>query len=199
MAESLNDVVKTVDDMQTQFSNLFDLIITEYTNDIDKVLKDINDNLIVNKICPSSDDIEMYMLKLNNEIYKLSDNVERIGIYDSVSKAIYKDCYNQIYLNNQVKDSEKKNKTTVAELTALSEQGTVYESLVNDVYNKVYKTMKIKLDAAQSMLSTLSKLLSKRMQDAQMVVPTGMSSKQISSNPFYVTTEEAERMQNESD
>ena len=75
------------------------------------------------------------------------------------------------------KSKEKKNKTTVAELTALSEQGTVYESLVNDVYSKVYKTMKIKLDAAQSMLATLSKLLSKRMQDAQMVVPTGMSSK----------------------
>ena len=178
MAESLNDVVKTVDDMQLDFTNLFDLILTRYTNDIDKVLKEINDNLIINKICPSSDDIEMYMLKLNNEIYKLSDNVERIGIYDSVSKAIYKDCYNQIYLNNQVKDSEKKNKTrSVPELTALSEQGTVYESLVNDVYNKVYKTMKIKLDAAQSMLATLSKLLSKRMQDAQMVVPTGMSSK----------------------
>ena len=192
MAESLNDVVKTVDNMQAEFTDLFDLILTGYTNDIDKVLKEINDNLIVNKICPSSDDIEIYMLKLNNEIYKLSDNVERIGIYDSVSKAIYKDCYNQIYLNNQVKDSEKKNKTTVAELTALSEQGTVYESLVNDVYNKVYKTMKIKLDAAQSMLATLSKLLSKRMQDAQMVVPTGMSSKQISSNPFYVTTEGAE-------
>lgn len=192
MAESINDAVKTVDNMQTQFSNLFDLIITGYTNDIDNVLKDINDNLIINKICPSSDDIEIYMLKLNNEIYKLSDNVERMGIYDSVSRAIYKDCYNQIYLNNQIKDGEKKNKTTVAELTALSEQGTVYESLVNDVYNKVYKTMKIKLDAAQSMLSTLSKLLSKRMQDAQMVVPTGMSSKQISSNPFYVTTEGAE-------
>lgn len=199
MAESINDAVKTVDNMQAQFSNLFDLIITGYTNDIDKVLKDINDNLIINKICPSSDDIEIYMLKLNNEIYKLSDNVERMGIYDSVSRAIYKDCYNQIYLNNQIKDGEKKNKTTVAELTALSEQGTVYENLVNDVYNRVYKTLKIKLDAAQSMLSTLSKLLSKRMQDAQMVVPTGMSSKQISSNPFYVTTEEAERMQNEPD
>lgn len=192
MAESINDAVKTVDNMQTQFSNLFDLIITGYTNDIDNVLKDINDNLIINKICPSSDDIEIYMLKLNNEIYKLSDNVERMGIYDSVSRAIYKDCYNQIYLNNQIKDGEKKNKTTVAELTALSEQGTVYENLVNDVYNRVYKTLKIKLDAAQSMLSTLSKLLSKRMQDAQMVVPTGMSSKQISSNPFYVTTEGAE-------
>lgn len=192
MAESINDAVKTVDNMQTQFSNLFDLIITGYTNDIDNVLKDINDNLIINKICPSSDDIEIYMLKLNNEIYKLSDNVERMGIYDSVSRAIYKDCYNQIYLNNQIKDGEKKNKTTVAELTALSEQGTIYENLVNDVYNRVYKTLKIKLDAAQSMLSTLSKLLSKRMQDAQMVVPTGMSSKQISSNPFYVTTEGAE-------
>lgn len=199
MAESINDAVKTVDNMQEQFSNLFDLIITGYTNDIDNVLKDINDNLIINKICPSSDDIEIYMLKLNNEIYKLSDNVERMGIYDSVSRAIYKDCYNQIYLNNQIKDGEKKNKTTVAELTALSEQGTVYENLVNDVYNRVYKTLKIKLDAAQSMLATLSKLLSKRMQDAQMVVPTGMSSKQISSNPFYVTTEEAEIMQNESD
>ena len=96
MAESINDAVKTVDNMQTQFSNLFDLIITGYTNDIDNVLKDINDNLIINKICPSSDDIEIYMLKLNNEIYKLSDNVERMGIYDSVSRAIYKDCYNRL-------------------------------------------------------------------------------------------------------
>lgn len=192
MAKSINEAVKTVDNMQIEFTNLFDLIITGYTNDIDNVLKDINDNLIINKICPSSDDIEIYMLKLNNEIYKLSDNVERIGIYDSVSKAIYKDCYNQIYLNNQIKDSEKKNKTTVAELTALSEQGTVYESLVNDVYNRVYKTLRIKLDAAQSMLGTLSKLLSKRMQDAQMTIPTGMSSKQISSNPFYVPTGGAE-------
>ena len=188
MAKSINEAVKTVDNMQIEFTSLFDLIITGYTNDIDKVLKEINDNLIVNKICPSSDDIEIYMLKLNNEIYKLSDNVERIGIYDSVSRAIYKDCYNQIYLNNQIKDGEKKNKTTVAELTALSEQGTVYENLVNDVYNRVYKTLKIKLDAAQSMLGTLSKLLSKRMQDAQTTLPTGMSSKQISSNPFYVPT-----------
>ena len=73
MAESLNDVVKTVDNMQAEFTDLFDLILTGYTNDIDKVLKDINDNLIINKICPSSDDIEIYMLKLNNEIYKLSN------------------------------------------------------------------------------------------------------------------------------
>lgn len=192
MAESINEAVKNVDNMQIEFTDLFDLILTGYTNDIDKVLKEINDNLIINKICPSSDDIEIYMLKLNNEIYKLSDNVERIGIYDSVSRAIYKDCYNQIYLNNQIKDGEKKNKTTVAELTALSEQGTVYENLVNDVYNRVYKTLKIKLDAAQSMLSTLSKLLSKRMQDAQTTLPTGMSSKQISSNPFFVPTGGAE-------
>lgn len=192
MAKSINEAVKTVDNMQIEFTGLFDLIIAGYTNDIDKVLKEINDNLIINKICPSSDDIEIYMLKLNNEIYKLSDNVERIGIYDSVSRAIYKDCYNQIYLNNQIKDGEKKNKTTVAELTALSEQGTVYENLVNDVYNRVYKTLKIKLDAAQSMLGTLSKLLSKRMQDSQMTLPTGMSSKQISSNPFFVPTGGAE-------
>lgn len=191
MAESLNDVVKTVDSMQTDFTNLFDLILTGYTNDIDKVLKEINDNLIINKICPSSDEIEIYMLKLNSEIYKLSDNVERIGIYDSVSKAIYKDCYNQIYLNNQVKDSEKKNKTTVAELTALSEQGTVYESLVNDVYNKVYKTMKNKLDAAQSMLATLSKLLSKRMQEAQTYSPDVNTCTMIN-NPFYGYAKEGE-------
>ena len=188
MAESLNDVVKTVDNMQAEFTSLFDLILTGYTNDIDKVLKDINDNLIINKICPSSDDIEIYMLKLNNEIYKLSDNIERIGIYDSVSKAIYKDCYNQIYLNNQIKDGEKKNKTTVAELTALSEQGTVYENLVNDVYNRVYKTLKNKLDAAQSMLATLSKLLSKRMQEAQNVGLDINTEKQIESNPFYIPT-----------
>lgn len=191
MQEDINRVVNNVSEMEKSFEEMFLDILKRYTYSIDDIMNQINNQLIVNRTCPSSDNIEFFMLQLNSEIYKLSDSIERMGIYDSVSKSIFKDTYNQIYLNNQVKDSEKKNKTTVAELTALSEQGTIYESLVNDIYSKVYKTMKNKLDAAQSMLATLSKLLSKRMQEAQAYSPDVNTSTMIN-NPFYVNTTEGE-------
>ena len=80
-------------------------------------------------------------------------------------QSIYKQVYNTAYLNNQIKDAEKKNKTTVAENTAIAENSAIYEGTVNDIYNKAYKIVKNKIDAAQTMISTLSKIMSKRIQE----------------------------------
>ena len=55
-----------------------------------------------------------------------------------------------------------KKKPTVAENQAVADAASIYESCVNSIYERAYKVVKFKIDAAQTMISTLSKMLSRR-------------------------------------
>ena len=69
---------------------------------------------------------------------------------------------------NQIKDSERKNKTTVAENQAVAEQESQYEAVVSSIYDHAYKMVKFKIDAAKDMVNTLRKIISRRMQEQQL-------------------------------
>ena len=141
----------TVDSKTTQLDNLMKEIYTE----------------IVCQEEPATTSIEKYFLSLANCLYFLGDNLEEIGIYDDISKAKAKEKYNNAYLNF-VNPVDTKKKVTVAEAQTSAENEAVTETLVSTIYARSYKMFKYKIDTAQTMLSTLSKMLSKRMQDAQM-------------------------------
>ena len=129
-------------------------------------MKDIY-NEVISIDYPATETIEKYFLALSNYVYFMGEKLETLGTYHAMSKAAYKQVYNTAYLNNQIKDAEKKNKTTVAENTAIAENSAIYEGTVNDIYSKAYKIVKNKIDAAQTMISTLSKIMSKRIQEQQ--------------------------------
>lgn len=156
----------------TYFSNLIDGIVDENTNGMDKILCAICDN-IINVDNPSTQVIEKYFLELTNCLYFMQERVEKLSIYDSLSKISYKEAYNNSYMNPAL----EKQKPTVAELTAYAEGNTIYEQSLNEMYNKAYKIVRSKVDSAQTMISTLSKVLSKRMSDTQ------LSNRD---NPFYI-------------
>ena len=63
-----------------------------------------------------------------------------------MAKASEKEVYNNAYLANQVKDSEKKNKTTVAENQAVAEQESQYEAVVSSIYDHACKMVKFKIE-----------------------------------------------------
>ena len=52
--------------------------------------------------------------------------------------------------------------------TANAETASLYDTTLSDVYNKAYKTLKNKISAAETMISTLSKILGHRMQESQL-------------------------------
>ena len=148
------------------FNRVVEQIVENYTGDLNILMNNIKSD-IVNIENPATETIEKYFLELSNLMYFVNEKVEKLSIYDSMSKSAYKEVYNKAYLDNQIKDVEKKNKTTVAENQAVAENASIYESAVNDMYNKAYKIIKIKLDSAQTMISTLSKVLSRRIQEIQ--------------------------------
>lgn len=160
----IQELQATLKENVSYFEKLIDDIVDENTKGMDRILCEICDN-IVNVDNPSTDVIEKYFLELTNCLYFMQERVEKLNIYDSLSKISYKEAYNNSYLNPQI----DKAKPTVAELTACAEGATIYEQSLNEMYNKAYRIIKAKIDSAQTMIQTLSKVLSKRINDTQLV------------------------------
>ena len=162
------------------FNLVFDQVLDSYTRSLDEIMAEIHDE-IVEKEYPSTDVLEKYLLKLSNCIYFISERTERLGIYDALTKTAFKETYNKIYLENQSSNVGVVGgkKPTVAESTAIAENGSVYEATINDLYNRVYKTVKTKIDSANTMLGSISKIISRRMSEAQMSYSTTNSFNQV--------------------
>lgn len=153
-------------------------VVTSYTHDLDNILESIKRD-VVDVEDPATITLEKYLLELTNAIYFCGSKLETLGMYDTMSKASYKEAYNDAYLGNQLKDAEKKNKTTVAENTAVAEQSTVNESAVNTIYSAAYSIVKNKLQYAQLMVSSMSKSISRRMSEMQLSIPNYINGKQV--------------------
>ena len=149
------------------FEEVCSAVVQNYAQSLDDIMKWITTSIINSSIPVESDKIEKALMELCSCIYFTYENLEHVGIYDTLSKAAYKEVYNNIYTNNIDKDSEKRNKKTVAELTSIAEMQSQYESTLNDIYSSAYKRIKNKIDAAQLMVASLSKILSRRMQEDQ--------------------------------
>lgn len=166
--EKLDELVKTVEENVEYYISISDKIVESYTKDFDILMSDLKRDIIEND--PTDLLLEKYVLELNNMLYFLSDKIESVGIKDDLSKMAAKEVFNTTYLESREKDIERKNKTTVAELTAMAEDASKYETILNSIYSRVYKQIKLKMDAGYDMVNTIRKIITRRMQDAAMSV-----------------------------
>lgn len=149
------------------YTQVINEIMKTYTESLDTIMEQLQLELNQQEQLPDQS-LEKYLLELNSALYFLSSKVEMVGIKDDISKLIQKEAFNNSYLDNREKDSDRKNKLTVAELTAIAEEDSKSHSIINSIYNRVYKQIKNKIDAAYDMLDSLRKLISKRMQEVRL-------------------------------
>ena len=142
-------------------------VVNQYTYDLDEIMSGIDSDILKTNN-PAIYTIEHYFLKLSSCLYTMCEKVETLGIYDSISKSKAQEVYNNSYLKYQYDTSGDKKKPTVAELTAMSENDSLYDRTVNELYGRAYKIVKNKIASAESMVSTLSKILSHRIQESQL-------------------------------
>lgn len=150
-------------------------LVYEYSGELDEIMFNIQNDVILDP-CPAISTIEKYFLKLSGSLYFMCEKSERLGIFDSISKSRAQDTYNMKYLEHQSSTMGQPGakKPTVAESSAVAESAALYDQTVNDMYSKAYKILKNKISAAETMVSTLSKILSHRIQESNLVaVQTG--------------------------
>lgn len=169
MVSEVNDRIPIIETQSKDLIGILSNVVSQYTHDLDEIMQGIETEILIIKN-PAIYTIEQYFLNLSSCLYSMCEKVEQLGVYDSISKSKAQETYNNSYLKYQFDNSDKKKKPTVAELTALSEQDALYDKTVNDLYSKAYKIVKNKVSAAETMISTLSKILSHRVQESQMTV-----------------------------
>ena len=151
------------------FDTIFLKVLDGYTHSLDDIMAEVHDNIVAVEY-PPTEVLERYLLKLSNCIYFISERAEKVGIYDALTKTALKEAYNKLYLDSQGSNVGVvgAKKPTVAESTAVAENGTINESVINDLYNRIYKTIKVKIDCANTMISSISKVISRRMSETQL-------------------------------
>lgn len=170
-AEKLNQSLEIINFDADQVNTILDNIVNEYSKDLDILMEEIQTNIIIDN-CPAIITIEKYFFELSSCLYRMCEKSERLGVFDSISKSKAQETYNNKYLEHQFSNAGKVGvkKPTVAELTATAENEALYDKTVNDIYSKAYKILKNKISAAETMVSTLSKILSHRIQESSMTV-----------------------------
>ena len=157
----VNDILNATEENVKYFTEITEKTIKSYTEDIDSLMEKILKTVIRSNNV-DTEDIERCFVELSHAVYYMGEKLETLGIYDDMSEQARKEVYNKAYLDNQSDISEMKKKPTVAENQAVADAASIYESCVNSIYERAYKVVKFKIDAAQTMISTLSKMLSRR-------------------------------------
>lgn len=160
--ETVKALIEASDDDVSFVEKVSEQIVLDKTNDLDELMREIQDN-IVNVQSPDDTTIESYLLQLTNALYFLTARCEKFGFYDDISKANVKLKYNDEYTKNQISALSGGKKPTQADNQIAAEIGSVDEQAVNIIYSRSLKIIRGKIDAANEMLRTLSKILSVHM------------------------------------
>ena len=84
--EELDEIYRKLDDNAEYANTIAKQTVDSQTGDLDNLMKSIY-NDIINVEEPATSDIEKYFLALSNCLYFLGENVEKVGLYDDLSKA----------------------------------------------------------------------------------------------------------------
>ena len=109
---------------------------------------------------PTDAELDDFAMNLSTLIYYTSVGAEQMGIRDDLSSSAYKEAYN-------VARSMQKS-GTVADKNAQAELDAMAEKVVSIVYNKSYKILKAKVESAQEVLSSVKKIISRRMNEYEL-------------------------------
>lgn len=145
-----------IEDNAQIIENIVDDIIQPYCKDLDRYVAFVSSCLKKGERPPSVSELEDFCLNLSSLIYFASGMCENLGIKDDISKAVWKETY------NNARDDYK---GTVQDKNSQAELQSQQEQLTNICFSRAYKMMKAKIDASQELLSSCKKVLSHRMQE----------------------------------
>lgn len=162
--DEIKNIQKYIEDSVNDVKNLSDDIVKGYTEQLDELMKDININVLNADVVPD-EILERYFLELTNAVYFIGSKSEFLGLYEDLSKSNAKIKYNQAYGESQIIGASSGKKPTVDDNRAYAETKSINDSVVSAIYSRSFRIVKSKVDGANEMIKTLSKIISKRMNE----------------------------------
>ena len=159
MNTELENVKNSVENNSSQIQEIVEGIIKPYCKDLDNYVDFIKSILADGENPPTSQELDDFCMNLSVYIYYASGMQEQLGIKDDIARAIYKEMYHS--------SRDSIDKGTVADKDSLAELASQQEYLVSVCYKRAYNIIKAKVSAAQEMLASVKKVISRRMQEVE--------------------------------
>lgn len=157
---SVAGVQNKVESHSAVLSEIVDNIIEPYCKDLDRYVLFIKECLKDGETPPTNDELDDFCMNLSTLIYFAGGMCEQLGIRDDISKAVYKEVYNDA--RSSLSEGTIADKDSIAELQAQQEQ------ITSVCYNRAYRIVKAKVDAAQELLASCKKVLTRRTQEFEL-------------------------------
>ena len=160
--EIQNSIDEVSDIMETVVAEKCENIVKYFTSDLDAIMDAINND--VKAGITDDNTLEEHFLKLTSVLYDISAKAEFLGLFEDNSMALYKMKFNELYSINSIKVENGK-KPTQNDNTIYAETNSINEKLANNIYSRSFRIVKTKVDSANEMVKSLSKIISKRMSE----------------------------------
>ena len=158
--EDIEKLQRKIENHSASVEDIVNEIIQPFCRDLDNYVSFIRDCLADGEQSPTDTELEDFLMNLSTYIYFAGGMVEQLGIKDDVSKAVYKEMYHST--RNDL------DKGTVADKDSLAELNSQTEFLTNVCYHRAWQIMKSKVENAQELLSSIKKVLTRRMNEMQL-------------------------------
>lgn len=163
--EKLQNYIDSLNANVTEFASITNQVVAEQSSDLDELMEAIRYS-VTQEDAISTDAVERYYAELSNLVYFMSERIGRLNVYKDMSKAMTKEAYSNAYLTYSMEKDEKgKSIRTVNENSALAESESRYQSVMDTVYSNAYSILKMKVDQANEMISTLKHILRRRVSE----------------------------------
>ena len=157
--EVIHSIIARVEDNSEKIEKVVDELIQPYCEKLDILITKFR-NCLMDKENPVTEwELDDVCLKLPSHLYFMGEAQEKFGIKEDISKSIKMELYNEIH---------QRTKGTIADKQAASEAGTIEEDIVYRAYQRAYKRIKQKLEAAYELLSSIKKVISRRMGEQEL-------------------------------
>lgn len=158
--EKIQEIRERVDLDSNKISEIVNEIIQPYCEELDKYVDFIKSILKDGENPPTAQELDDFCMNLSVYIYYAGGMQERLGIKDDIARALYKEMY------HSCRDSIEKG--TVSDKDSLAELASQQEALVSVCYKRAYSIMKAKVAAAQEILASCKKIISRRMAEMEL-------------------------------
>lgn len=160
----IHEIMDRVEDNSAKVEKLVDDLVDKYCHQLDELVSAFKEVLHDKDNPITEEELDEICLKLPSYLYFIGEAQERFGIKEDIAKSVKMELYNDVH---------RRTKGTIADKQAASESATLEEDIVYRAYQRSYKRIKQKLEAAYELLASIKKVISRRETEMQL---SGMKS-----------------------
>ena len=163
--DNLHKIIDKVEYNSLKVEKVVNELVDQYCSQLDELIYKFRQCLNDKDNPVTDEELDEICLKLPTYLYFIGETQEKFGIKEDIAKSVKMEIYNEIH---------RRTPGTIADKQAASEAGTLEEDIVYKAFQRSYKRIKQKLEASYEVLSSIKKVMQRRMEEMSLArIDTG--------------------------